>query len=111
MDTLGLDLLGKHSWYTSALSSLSSSTDGVTPIHLYTYNHVMNDFSAVLSQYQLEQLEKMLGHVATFAETFGHLHTTHTGDFLGLKENVGLWLVGMFGDDMIIGMIDSGVWT
>ncbi|GFZ19583.1 putative endonuclease or glycosyl hydrolase [Actinidia rufa] len=110
-NALDLDLLGKHSWYTSALSSLSSSTDGVPPIHLCTYNHVMNGFSAVLPQCQLEQLEKMLGHVATFAETFGHLHTTHIGDFLGLKENVGLWLVGMFGDDMIIGMIDSGVWT
>ncbi|PSS26109.1 Subtilisin-like protease [Actinidia chinensis var. chinensis] len=100
----------QHSWYTSALSSLSLSTDGVPPIHLYTYNHVMNGFSAVLSPSQLEQLEKMPGHVATFAETFGHFHTTHTRDFLGLKENVGLWPVAMFGDDMIIGIIDSGVW-
>ncbi|GFZ19586.1 subtilase family protein [Actinidia rufa] len=99
-----------HSWYTSALSSLSSSMDGIPPIHLYTYNHVMNGFSAVLSPSHLGQLEKMPGHVATFAETFGHLHTTHTGDFLGLNKNVGLWPAAGFGDDMIIGIIDTGVW-
>ncbi|XP_057503548.1 subtilisin-like protease SBT3 [Actinidia eriantha] len=99
-----------HSWYTSALSSLSSSTDGVPPTHLYTYNHVMNGFSAVLSPSQLQELEKMPGYVATFAETFGHLHTTHTRDFLGLNKNIGLWPAAGFGDDMIIGIIDTGVW-
>ncbi|GFZ19584.1 hypothetical protein Acr_28g0002890 [Actinidia rufa] len=56
--------------------------DGVSPIHLYTFNHVMNGFSMVLSLSQLEQLEKMPG----------------------------LWLAAGFGDDMIIGIIDTGVW-
>ena len=71
-----------QSWYTSALSSLSSSTDGVPPIRLHTYNPVMNGFSVVLSLSQLQQLEKMPGHVATIAKTFGHLHTNHTRSWL-----------------------------
>ncbi|KAL7206512.1 hypothetical protein ACSBR2_019264 [Camellia fascicularis] len=98
-----------HSWYTSTLSSLSS-TDNVPPTHLYTYNHVIDGFSAVLSQSQLEQLQKMPGHFATYAETFGHLHTTHSPKFLGLQEDVGLWPVVGFGDYMIIGIIDTGIW-
>ncbi|CAL5378877.1 unnamed protein product [Camellia sinensis] len=98
-----------HSWYTSILSSLSS-TDNVPPTHLYTYNHVIDGFSAVLSQSQLEQLQKMPDHFATYAETFGHLHTTHSPKFLGLQDDVGLWPVAGFGDDMIIGIIDSGIW-
>ncbi|KAF5951749.1 hypothetical protein HYC85_009693 [Camellia sinensis] len=66
-----------HSWYMSTLSSLSSP-NGVLPTHLYTYNHVLDGFSAVLCQSQLDQLEKMSGHVATYPETFGKLQSTHT---------------------------------
>ncbi|XP_059654549.1 subtilisin-like protease SBT3 [Cornus florida] len=97
-------------WYTSMLSSLSSSDHGVVPTHLYTYNHVWDGFSAVLSRSQLDQLEKMPGHIATYPETSGKLHTTHTPEFLGLKKSVGLWPQADFGDDMIIGIIDTGIW-
>ncbi|THG07405.1 hypothetical protein TEA_004845 [Camellia sinensis var. sinensis] len=98
-----------HSWYMSTLSSLSSP-NGVLPTHLYTYNHVLDGFSAVLSQSQLDQLEKMPGHVATYPETFGKLQTTHAPKFLGLEPNVGLWPATNFGDDMIIGVLDTGIW-
>ncbi|XP_059654555.1 subtilisin-like protease SBT3 [Cornus florida] len=97
-------------WYMSMLSSLSSSDNGVFPIHLYTYNHVWDGFSAVLSRSQLDQLEKMPGHIATYPETSGKLHTTHTPEFLGLKKSAGLWPQANFGDDMIIGIVDTGIW-
>ncbi|KAF8405005.1 hypothetical protein HHK36_009900 [Tetracentron sinense] len=98
-----------HNWYTSTLSSLSSP-DGILPTHLYTYTHVMNGFSAVLSQSQLHQLQKMPGHVTTYPETFGQLHTTHTPKFLGLNKHAGLWPASGFGDDIIVGIIDTGIW-
>ncbi|KAL1812648.1 hypothetical protein ACET3Z_022713 [Daucus carota] len=97
-----------HSWYMSALSSLED--DGISPTHLYTYNHVMDGFTAVLSQKHVKQLQGMPGHLATFNETFGHRQTTHTPKFLGLQKHVGLWPTSGFGDDMIIGIIDSGIW-
>ncbi|KAF5194085.1 Subtilisin-like protease SBT1.7 [Thalictrum thalictroides] len=95
--------------YTSTLKSLSSE-DGNVPTHLYTYKNVMNGFSAVLSKSHLDQLANIPGHIATYPETFGHLHTTHTPTFLGLNKHAGLWPTGSFGSDMIIGIIDSGVW-
>ncbi|OMO63217.1 hypothetical protein COLO4_32640 [Corchorus olitorius] len=98
-----------HDWHTSTLSSLSSP-DGISPLHLYTYNHVMDGFSAVLSESHLDQLHELPGHLATYPETFGHLHTTHTPTFLGLKKHTGLWPAAGFGDDMIIGVIDTGIW-
>ncbi|KAF9599985.1 hypothetical protein IFM89_002020 [Coptis chinensis] len=98
-----------HNWYTSTLSSLSSQ-DGIAPIHLYTYKHVLDGFSAVLSKSQLEQLEKMPGHIVTYEEQFGEAHTTHTPKFLGLKKNAGLWPAGNFGDDMIVGILDTGIY-
>ncbi|KAK9135946.1 hypothetical protein Syun_015276 [Stephania yunnanensis] len=36
--------------------------------------------------------------------------TTNTPQFLGLKKHVGLCPAAGFGDDMIIGIIDSGIW-
>ncbi|CAI9101925.1 OLC1v1000089C1 [Oldenlandia corymbosa var. corymbosa] len=47
-----------HSWYISTLSSLSSP-EGISPTHLYTYNHVISGFSAALTPSHLEKLEKM----------------------------------------------------
>ncbi|KAF5814047.1 putative tripeptidyl-peptidase II [Helianthus annuus] len=96
-----------HNWYTSLLSSL---TDEEPAKHLYTYNHVMDGFSAVLTKSQLERLEKMSGHLATFEDQLGQLHTTHTPKFLGLKKHAGLWPISGFGEDMIIGILDTGIW-
>ncbi|XP_023754746.1 subtilisin-like protease SBT1.7 [Lactuca sativa] len=96
-----------HNWYTSVLSSLS---DEAPTMHLYTYSHVMDGFSAVLTKSQLAQLEKMPGHLATFEEKLGQLHTTHTPKFLGLKKHAGLWPVSGFGEDMVIGILDTGIW-
>ncbi|KAL5984667.1 hypothetical protein ACLOJK_041288 [Asimina triloba] len=98
-----------HTWYTSLISSLSEG-DGLAASHLYTYNHVMDGFSAVLSPAQLEKLESVPGHLASYPETYGQLQTTHSPQFLGLNRNTGLWPASHFGDDMIIGIIDSGVW-
>ncbi|KAI9182817.1 hypothetical protein LWI28_029166 [Acer negundo] len=98
-----------HDWYMSTLSLLSSP-DGVAPTHLYTYNHVMDGFSAVLSQAHLDQLRNSPGHLAAYPETFGQLHTTHTPKFLGLKKRAGIWPAAGFGNDIIIGVIDTGIW-
>ncbi|KAJ9705051.1 hypothetical protein PVL29_003209 [Vitis rotundifolia] len=98
-----------HDWYLSTLSSFDSP-DGILPTHLYTYNHVLDGFSAVLSQSHLDQLEKMPGHLATYPETFGTIHTTHTPKFLGLENNFGSWPGGNFGEDMVIGILDTGIW-
>ncbi|WCJ17722.1 Subtilisin-like protease [Euphorbia peplus] len=95
-----------HDWYTLTLSSLSS----FPPVHLYTYKHVMDGFSVVLSQAQLDKLEELPSHVATFPESFGYRHTTHTPKFLGLNRNSGLWPASKFGDDVIIGVVDTGIW-
>ncbi|KAK3420579.1 hypothetical protein EUGRSUZ_G01428 [Eucalyptus grandis] len=98
-----------HDWYTSLLSSLSSSPDEIDPTHLYTYNHALNGFSAMLSQSQLKKLEQVPGHVASYPDTFGNAHTTYTPKFLGLNRQTGLWPRAEFGDGMIVGMKQHGL--
>ncbi|CAN6270182.1 unnamed protein product [Urochloa humidicola] len=100
-------------WYLSVLSSLASSASEAAPVHLYTYTHVMHGFSASLTASQLEALKSVDGHVAAFPESFGRLHTTHTPAFLGLTSSAGagnLWPASKYGDDVIIGIVDTGVW-
>lgn len=98
-------------WYLSVLSSLRSATAGeAAPVHLYTYTHVMHGFSAVLTARQLEELKGVDGHVVAFPETHGRLHTTHTPAFLGLSGGAGAWPASKYGDGVIIGIVDTGVW-
>ncbi|KAK2665098.1 hypothetical protein Ddye_003672 [Dipteronia dyeriana] len=99
-----------HDWYMSTLSSLSSSSDVVAPTHIYTYTHVMDGFSAVLSQAHLDQIRNIPGHLAAYPDAISHLHTTRTPKFLGLKKRAGIWPAAGFGNDIIIGVIDSGIW-
>ncbi|MFQ6636030.1 hypothetical protein Gotur_013445 [Gossypium turneri] len=56
----------------------------------------MDGFSAVLSQAHLDQLHELPGHLATYPETIGHLHTTRAPTFLGLKKHSGLWPAGKY---------------
>ncbi|XP_062185653.1 subtilisin-like protease SBT1.7 [Phragmites australis] len=97
-------------WYQSVLSSLAAATGEGAPEHLYTYAHAMQGFSAVLTARQLEELRRTEGHVAAFPETYARLHTTHTPEFLGLSAGAGVWPASKFGDDVIIGIVDTGVW-
>ncbi|KAL9688017.1 hypothetical protein QQ045_032429 [Rhodiola kirilowii] len=100
-----------HSWYMSMLASLTSAdTTEAEPTHVYTYEHVLDGFSAVLSESQLSQLKTMSGHVATYPETYGKADTTRSPEFLGLNKYKGLWPAAGFGEDMIIGVLDSGIW-
>lgn len=101
-----------ESWYFSMLSSLSVSSIGAddAPTHLYTYNHAMHGFSAMLTASQLTQIEETIGHVATFPESYAQLLTTHTPEFLGLKPDLVLPPASNHGSDVVIGIIDTGVW-
>ncbi|KAF8714735.1 hypothetical protein HU200_027254 [Digitaria exilis] len=80
------------------------------PVHLYTYTHAITGFSAVLTARQLDELKRVDGHVAAFPDTYGRLQTTHTPAFLGLSTNSGVWPASKYGDDVIIGIVDTGVW-
>ncbi|RWR85493.1 Peptidase S8/S53 domain-containing protein [Cinnamomum micranthum f. kanehirae] len=77
---------------------------------LYSYSHFMHGFSATVTTSQLSELEKLPGHRATYHESFGKLFTTHTPRFLGLRHDSGIWPAASYGQDVIIGVIDTGIW-
>ncbi|XP_031118440.1 subtilisin-like protease SBT3 [Ipomoea triloba] len=103
-------------WYSSILHSVKletpTSNDPRNPTRiLYTYDHAFHGFSAVLSDNEeLEAVKKTPGFVSAYRDKIVTLDTTHTFQFLSLNPATGLWPDSQYGKDVIIGVIDTGVW-
>ncbi|KAM4082095.1 hypothetical protein ACJW30_11G143700 [Castanea mollissima] len=106
-----LHLTQHESWHWSILKSLSSSpADDEEELLLYSYSHALHGFSARLTPTQLSEIQNSSAHVATYPESFGRLLTTHTPKFLGLQQNYGIWPTASYGEGVIVGVIDLGIW-
>ncbi|KAH6758945.1 hypothetical protein C2S51_019180 [Perilla frutescens var. frutescens] len=103
-------------WYSSTINSLKSLTpksldQKQTPLKLiYTYDNAFHGFSALLSNEELRALEKSPGFVSAYSDRNATLDTTHTFEFLSLNPTSGLWPASQYGKDVIVGVIDTGVW-
>ncbi|KAK8646616.1 hypothetical protein V6N13_120396 [Hibiscus sabdariffa] len=98
-----------EAWHRAILRS-SSKPLLDKPVLLYSYNHVMHGFSARLAPSQATEIKKSLAHIAVHEEKSGKLFTTHSPQFMGLTHSSELWNASSYGEGVIIGMIDSGVW-
>ncbi|KAA8528521.1 hypothetical protein F0562_035876 [Nyssa sinensis] len=105
-----------HHWYSSTVDSIKSagptksSSHQTTPNLVYTYDNAFNGFSAVLSKDELETLKKSPGFVSAYTDRTVTLDTTHTFEFLSLNPVTGLWPASDYGKDVIVGVIDTGIW-
>ncbi|KAK2660270.1 hypothetical protein Ddye_006803 [Dipteronia dyeriana] len=103
-------------WHSSIIDSLkptnTPSSDGhhSSPALAYSYENAAHGFSAILSQQELETLKKFPGFVSAYSDKNVTLDTTHTPEFLSLNVVSGLWPASNYGEDVIVGVIDSGVW-
>uniref|UniRef100_A0A2N9HXS0 Subtilisin-like protease fibronectin type-III domain-containing protein n=1 Tax=Fagus sylvatica TaxID=28930 RepID=A0A2N9HXS0_FAGSY len=102
--------LTHETWHQSILKSLSSSPADEEELLLYSYSHVMHGFSARLTPTQLSEIQNSSAHIATYPESFGKLFTTYTPEFLGLQHNAGIWPAASYGEDVIVGILDTGIW-
>lgn len=97
-------------WYTSTIDSVKSTSHAYAPTLIYTYDNAFHGFSALLSKSELQTLKKSWGFVSAYIDRTVTLDTTHTFEFLSLNPATGLWPASNYGKDVIIGVIDSGVW-
>lgn len=105
-----------HNWYHSIIDSLSSANPAPLAAHLpssfliYTYDHALHGFSVILSPDELQAVKKSPGFISAYRDQIVTLDTTHTPEFISPNPNTGLWSVSNFGKDVIIGVVDSGIW-
>ncbi|KAK4277421.1 hypothetical protein QN277_015423 [Acacia crassicarpa] len=93
-------------WYASSLRSVSDTAE-----MLYTYKHAIQGFSTRLTNEEAGLLAKQPGVLSAIPETVYQLHTTRTPQFLGLENESASCLPAFEKEsDVIIGVIDSGVW-
>jgi len=82
---------------------------------VYDYHYTFNGFAAELTPAQAEALKSQPGVVSVVKDELQFADTSSTPTFLGLDTpGTGLWAhLGGFshaGEDIIIGVVDSGVW-
>ncbi|XP_018728630.2 subtilisin-like protease [Eucalyptus grandis] len=74
-----------------------------------SYRNVLSGFAAKLTTEEAEAIREKDGVLYVRPEEALSLHTTHTPDFLGLHQGVGLWKDSNFGKGVIIGVLDTGI--
>ncbi|KAJ4823824.1 hypothetical protein Tsubulata_135740 [Turnera subulata] len=110
-----------HEWYSSIINSLKFPTatpspseldhhSSNAPSFLYSYENAAHGFSAVLTPDELEMLMSSSGFVSAYKDKTVTLDTTYTYEFLSLNPSTGLWPASNFGQGIIVGVIDTGIW-
>ncbi|XP_014522913.1 subtilisin-like protease SBT1.1 [Vigna radiata var. radiata] len=98
-------------WFKSVIDFISeASFEEGEPQLIYVYETSLFGFAAQLSNKQLEYLNQVDGFVAVLPDELLTLHTTYTPHFLGLQEGEGLWSASNLASDVIIGVLDTGIW-
>ncbi|XP_050917920.1 subtilisin-like protease SBT3 [Lathyrus oleraceus] len=113
LSTMPKTFSNQHDWYHSTLSQVTTSNNNLNSSPskmIYTYSNVMNGFSANLSPQDHESLKKTPGYISSIPDLTLKLHTTYSPQFLGLNPYKGAWPSSEYGKDVIIGLVDTGVW-
>ncbi|XP_057742232.1 subtilisin-like protease SBT1.1 [Arachis stenosperma] len=103
-------------WFQSVIDFITevsvqeNEEEEIAPQLLYVYETNMFGFSAHLSSKQLEYLNQVDGFLAAMPDELLTLHTTHTPHFLGLQNGRGLWSAPSLASDVIVGILDTGIW-
>jgi subtilisin family serine protease len=83
---------------------------------MHRYGVAFNGFSARLTAAEAAKLKASAGVVAVTPDEARHMDTTRTPGFLGLSGPGGLWSAldgagrSIKGEDVIIGIVDGGIW-
>jgi Subtilase family/Fibronectin type-III domain/Peptidase inhibitor I9/PA domain len=109
LDPLASDVVKYKSFLTGRHNAVLNAVGGGKK--LYSYGYAFNGFAAKMTDAQATKLATMRGVLSIEKDEVMHLDTSSTPDFLGLTGANGFYnTTGARGENVIIGMVDSGVW-
>ncbi|XP_054824028.1 subtilisin-like protease 1 [Prosopis cineraria] len=98
-----------HNWYQSFMPTSTAETSFKDRM-VFSYRNVVSGFAVRLTEEEAKALQEKDEIVSARPERTLSLHTTHTPSFLGLRKGSGLWKESNFGEGVIIGVIDTGIY-
>ncbi|KAK7400076.1 hypothetical protein VNO78_11276 [Psophocarpus tetragonolobus] len=95
----------------SFLGSPNTAKDSI----FYSYTRHINGFAATLEEEVAAEIAKHPKVLSVFENSGRKLHTTRSWEFMGLEHNgvipsSSIWKKARFGEGVIIGNLDTGVW-
>ncbi|PIN22585.1 Cucumisin [Handroanthus impetiginosus] len=101
----------------SYLQYVKGSKEEAKASIIYSYKHVINGFSALLTPQEAAAISKMDGVISVFESQESRVHTTRSWDFISLLEanfdptqanGEALLRRANYGKDVIVGVLDTG---
>jgi subtilisin family serine protease len=74
------------------------------------YTIALNGFSAVLTEAQVEEVQKQKDVLLVMKDEMRYPTTDSSPAFLGLTDPAGPWMRGITGENVVVGIIDTGIW-
>ncbi|KAH0699523.1 hypothetical protein KY284_013738 [Solanum tuberosum] len=108
-----------HYSFLHSVKGTTTSKEDVRASLVHSYKNVINGFSAVLTPQEVDMISGMEGVVSVFHSDPYEIrpHTTRSWDFVSLLEGTSLLNSreellqnASYGKDIIVGVMDSGVW-
>ncbi|TVU38243.1 hypothetical protein EJB05_11601, partial [Eragrostis curvula] len=97
-------------WYDSLVAVHSPRPANTSGRILYTYDTVMHGFAVELTGDEARRMSTASGITDVHKDRVLYTQTTRSPGFMGLDPLNGAWNETDFGDGVIIGIIDSGIW-
>ena len=77
---------------------------------VYNYRYSLNGFAARMSGADAAALRKRSDVVNVWRDEIRQIQTDQSPTYIGLTENGQAWSQGVTGEDVVIGVIDTGIW-
>ncbi|KAL6657721.1 hypothetical protein ACP70R_005501 [Stipagrostis hirtigluma subsp. patula] len=97
-------------WYTSMVATHSPRPPANSSRILYTYDTVMHGFAVQLTGDEARRMSTAPGVTGVYKGRLFYPQTTRSPGFIGLDPTNGVWNETDFGDGVIIGIVDTGIW-
>ncbi|TVU01277.1 hypothetical protein EJB05_53316, partial [Eragrostis curvula] len=97
-------------WYSSMIATHSPRAAASSSRILYVYDTVMHGFAVRLTGDEARRMSNASSVTGVYEDRQLRPLTTRTPGFLGLEPGFGAWQDTDYGDGVIIGIIDTGIW-